>query len=88
MTVGHRQDNFGVEWELPLQYVVEYIFPVKSKTENEGLGRFAQGKQELILPKTSVVGVAWLFGLVAASGRLVTLKSSHCGCSVVNQRNQ
>lgn len=68
--------------------MVEYILPVRFKTENEGMGRFAQGKQELILPKTFVVGIAWLFGPVTASGRLVTLKSSYCGYSVFNQRNQ
>lgn len=64
----------------------EYSFPVKFKTENLGLGRLAQGKQELILPKT--LGwhslAFWTCHCFWKAGNF--LKSSYCSYRIVNQR--
>lgn len=45
----------GVGIALTSIWLGKYNFPVKFKMETLGLGKLAQGKQELILPKT----LAW-----------------------------
>lgn len=88
MIVGHSYDNFK-GWSgdcLNIIWLGKYNFPVKFKTETLGLGKLAQGKQELILPKT----LAW-HSLAFWTGYCFWeagdfLKSSYCSYSIANQR--